>query len=483
MFSQYKTFFKNLILPLSQDEDKARHEFILNVLLMGGISLSFVAFLINLVEGVMDLNPAIPARIILVPLSFFLALYFFSRKGFLVPSSFAFVGTFFLLISFMAFNYGVDLPEGLMTYALIIVMSGVLISTRFAFLMTFITILVIFSVGFLQINAITPPQSYWRRELLTMANVAFISALFFIISTVSWLSNREIEKSLKRARASEAALKKERDSLEVTVEMRTRELKDAQAEKMAQLYRFAELGRLSSGLFHDLVNYLTAVSLNMEKVNTEYMSSNATSDTKTYIEKAVLATRKMENFVVTVRKQLAQQKDNKVFSLNEEIQDVLDVLSYKARKFDISLGFSSDHPASLLGDALKFNQIVLNLVTNAIDAYIPERQVDAPEKAFLEMNHRKHEVRVSLHEKGENIILSIKDYGMGIPEAHIEKIFEPFFTTKVSEQGIGLGLSLTKRIVEKDFGGTIRVESKVGVGTEFVIQLPKKHEPSSQSDQ
>jgi signal transduction histidine kinase len=465
MFLRIKHFFRKLVLPLSQNEDEARREFILNVLLVAIISLCSVAFVVNLLKGFMNLEVAMSAVIIFIPLSFFVSLYFLSRKGFLSSTSFIFLGVFFLLNSYTAFKYGVDIPAGLMVYALIIVMSGILISTRCAFYVTLITVTALSFLGYLQIYSILPLQSYWRKEILTMADVVLISVIFSIIATVSWLSNREIEKSLVRARKSEAELKKERDSLEVTVEKRTKQLKEVQADKMAQLYRFAEFGRLSAGVFHDLVNPLTAVSLNMEKVKTEYSKDSTASQAKTYVDRAVIAARKMEDFVVAVRKQLTREENSTYFSLNEEIGHVIDILSHKAQKAHVSLRFSAAQTITVFGDAAKFNQVILNLIANAIEAYFPADQDDSG-----------RDVNVSLGKDEEMILLSIKDFGMGIAPENMEKIFEPFFTTKTQGQGIGIGLSLSKRIVEKDFGGAISVTSRVGEGTLFVIQFLNKKE-------
>jgi signal transduction histidine kinase len=140
-------------------------------------------------------------------------------------------------------------------------------------------------------------------------------------------------------------------------------------------------------------------------------------------------------------------------------------LSHKAQKAHVSLRFSAAQTITVFGDAAKFNQVILNLIANAIEAYFPADQDDSG-----------RDVNVSLGKDEEMILLSIKDFGMGIAPENMEKIFEPFFTTKTQGQGIGIGLSLSKRIVEKDFGGAISVTSRVGEGTLFVIQFLNKKE-------
>jgi signal transduction histidine kinase len=74
---------------------------------------------------------------------------------------------------------------------------------------------------------------------------------------------------------------------------------------------------------------------------------------------------------------------------------------------------------------------------------------------------------------GRSIQIKVADNGGGIPQKIVEKIFQPFFTTKPTGQGTGLGLSLSYDIVKAQ-GGEIKVESKEGEGSEFIIQLPAK---------
>ncbi|MCC6552215.1 MAG: GAF domain-containing protein [Polyangiaceae bacterium] len=104
----------------------------------------------------------------------------------------------------------------------------------------------------------------------------------------------------------------------------------------------------------------------------------------------------------------------------------------------------------------KLNQVVLNLVTNALQA-----------------TERGGRVTVSTAETEHGPRIEVCDTGSGIPEANLTKIFDPFFTTKPVGQGTGLGLSISYKIIE-EHKGTIKVESKVGAGTRFTIQLPPR---------
>jgi signal transduction histidine kinase len=107
----------------------------------------------------------------------------------------------------------------------------------------------------------------------------------------------------------------------------------------------------------------------------------------------------------------------------------------------------------------QMNQVWMNLLSNAADA-IPGQGVIAIETAMKDADH---------------VIIKISDTGAGIPAENRELIFEPFFTTKVNKQGMGLGLTITKKIIDKH-NGKIKCESKEGQGTSFSVILPIKQD-------
>ncbi|MDD5726064.1 MAG: HAMP domain-containing sensor histidine kinase [Patescibacteria group bacterium] len=477
--SKFFSILKNSVLPKSKESDSARKEFILNILLVAILAVILTSLAIHItfwnmlhsIDSAAYDNNTLSLGVLLGLLAFFSLLYFLSRKGFFSLASYLLLASLFLFASYMGYRWGTELPPVLLFLVLIIVMSGVLISTRFAFLMTTMSALAIFTMGYAQINNLTHPNLYWKAGTIRTTDIIMFVVIFLVIAIVSWLSNREIEKSLARARGSEAELKKERDSLEVIVEERTKELKEAQFEQMAQLYRFAEFGRLSSGLFHDLINPLNAVALNMEKVKCQDEHGVTLNETRMYLDKALKATKKMENFVLAVRKQMTRQGDNIVFSLTDEVKQVIDVLSYKALKANTELNFYSSGNIETFGDAIKFSQVALNLIANAIDANGPpdQRTVMTSDKIIEEYNRK---VDVFLTEEDSLISLIVRDYGKGIPKEYLDKIFDQFFTTKGS-RGLGIGLCMVKRIIEKDFHGTIRVESEENKGTTFTIKFLK----------
>lgn len=450
--------YKLLIEPISPDEDSRRREFIFNVivtailLIVAGLNLS-VFYHQQTIPDYTGVG-TIPFSIFT---SFFAILLFISRKGFTRLASYIFIGLYFLGATYAIYRWSIELPLGTLSYAVIIVMAGIMVGSRFAALMTVIIGATFIGLGWLQVDGLVSSDITWRSRPLEFKDTIQHAFAYGTIMIVSWLANREIGHSLERARKSEANLKSERDLLEVKVEERTRELKATQLEKVSQLYRFAEFGRLASGIYHDLLNPLTAVSLSVERLQDDAGIQSA--EARGHIDKAIRASRRMDSFLHTVRKQLASESTEAVFSPAKEIHDAVDILSHKARSNHIAVHADVDEEVTLHGSPTKFFQIVVNLLSNAMDSYRGYVATDLC-------------VNISLRTDNDSILLIIEDRGCGIALAQQKSVFEPFFTTKTKHSGIGLGLSTTKQIIEKDFKGAILLQSTEGEGTSFTVRIP-----------
>jgi two-component system NtrC family sensor kinase len=108
-----------------------------------------------------------------------------------------------------------------------------------------------------------------------------------------------------------------------------------------------------------------------------------------------------------------------------------------------------------LGDAVQIQRAIQNVIINALQASAENRG----------------RVTIECTQKDFYVDLRVEDTGAGIAPAQISRIFDPYFTTKQAKSGTGLGLYITKKVVE-DHGGSIKVESTLGVGTTFTIRLP-----------
>lgn len=446
--------YTRYIRPKSLDEDDARREFIFNVLLTGLLALSTVTFLVSLLRFLAHQNSYqnMSPIVLAVPVIALLIIYKLSQRKFAVWIIYLFVSMFLMLGTYGLYLYSYILPQGLLIYALVIVISGILISARASFLMTLFITASLCVLSYTQVNHITNPHTSELNDPIRMNLVIYI-VMFFTIYLVSWLSNREIKRSLQRARNSEGMLLKERDSLEVKVVARTRALEKAQVEKTRELYRFAEFGRLSSSLLHDLANPLTAVSLNLGQLENKQKP--------VVVRQIREGISHMEEYVQSARRQLNSQTEFKVFDSKLKIEQVIAFLEPKARASKLRIKTDLTRRAYLNGDSSKFSQIIDNLIANAIDSY----------EGLNTKTGRQIKISSKINAEDQKIIILIADKGSGIPNEELREIFKPFFTTKSAVRGTGIGLNITKRFVE-DFAGTIEVSSSVNKGTSFTVNLP-----------
>lgn len=455
-----------LVKQNSRDEDTARIEFILNTILLMSLLLVTAAFSLvihnSIIEG--GLYKGNPPFYIGAILALFVALLVLSRMGFIKIASYGAIVLYFLPIVYGTYYFGIDQPQTLLSYTIIIVIAGILLGTRVSFILTLAISATFLVFGYLQIGGILPPHSYWRQEELGVADVIIFAITFFILAVVSWLSNREIEKSLIRARSAEKGLREERDMLEIKVKERTNELERVQLEKTKQMQNFVEFGRLASGLFHDMVNPVQAAILSLHNLK-QFTSTNSGTNLKSLVDETLAQMEKARAFINMARTQIMRQEVNIHFDPEEQIALVFQMLSFRAKREKVELVYSPHKvPVSLVGNPTSFNRLIAGLVTNAIDAYD-----DTEIKGNLSRT-----VTIAVEEKDGMLLFSVADNGKGISKENQKKIFGLFFTTKGIEKGTGVGLVLCKEIAEKEFYGDIDFNSGEGVGTTFVVKIPIK---------
>ena len=442
------------------DEEKRRREHILNIILIGSIVMLAVLdaiVLFHSLHGGASYHDVSFGAFSALP-AFFILLYALSRRGLSTLASYLLVAAYLISNSYAAYRWGVTMQTVLIAYALIIVTATILRGTKFGFVTTGLIaayIIPLWCAQFRGIIATQPQQPY------AMDAVVF-SILYFLIMIVAWLYNHEIERSLQRARNSEEALRKERDLLEIKVAERTNELRRTQLEKVQQLNRLAELGQLSSGLFHDLLNLLNALSLrSSDETNPSLTSARSTA-------------RQIENFMQAVRKQICGANTKELFSLTQGVDHVIQLVNYQANKENIRIVFDHDPRTDILQfDApFKFQEVVINLLLNGIESYeaLPSKDPDT------------RTIEIVLEEKDGTATLRVSDNGCGMTPEVQSHIFEPFFTTKKASKGIGIGLATIKKIIEEDLSGMITMESKSGEGSVFTVTFPIYHEELSNTD-
>ncbi|HEY4504123.1 MAG TPA: HAMP domain-containing sensor histidine kinase [Candidatus Paceibacterota bacterium] len=287
--------------------------------------------------------------------------------------------------------------------------------------------------------------------------------LFLII--LLWLSNREMRKSLEQAKISEKIMEKEHQDLKIIIEKNIKELKENRLARINELSTAAEFGRLSQGLFHDLITPLTSLMLHTEKLKSEKMQEISTIYKN--IEKVTEVSNRMSSYVKDIRKTLSREESDKICILSEELAHIIQLVSRMAVDRNIEISIIKNEYCAWYGNPVKIRQIFLNLISNAIDSFEETNQYE----------NDKKRIEISIENVLDKIMIKVKDNGSGIKKDDIRKIYEPFFTTKSIDKGTGIGLTTVKSIVEEELKGEIEVLSQTTGeerGTIFTIYLTKR---------
>lgn len=451
------SYLKNKLTNKNLKAEAARRQFVLNILILVSISSFVFLNIIRIIDFITnEADRGMPLIYTLTILAFFIFLAFLSKKGKIKLAAWLIIMVYSLPMIYSFILWGADLPAALLMSVLIIAFCGLLISPKTALIATIVINFGLIILTHLHNQKIITVKSYWRAEEHDIGDAITYAILLLLVTTLVVIASKEIKRALKKAQASEEALQRERDDLEIKVIERTKLLRQAESEKMNQLYRLAEFGRLSSGIFHDLINPLTALSLNLEQIKNS--SETKLKGAKESLNQAIHASHKMEDLITCIKRSIKKEGAKLIFKLNQEIEASIKLLSYKIRQGNININFINNHKIEYQGDAVKFGQIITNLLCNAIDSLDDSLQP-------------KKEITISCQRINKKAIIKVQDNGPGIEIKHIEKIFEPFFSTK-QEKGMGLGLSSVKNIVETEFQGSIKVSSELNSLTSFTITIP-----------
>lgn len=234
------------------------------------------------------------------------------------------------------------------------------------------------------------------------------------------------------------------------------EIKDLN-EEVARHKRLVALGKLSAGIAHEIRNPLSSIRGLAQFV---FNSFSKTDERKEDLNTIIQEVDRLNKLVIQVLDFAKFKKPNLTFfSLNDLIRKIAELfkLEIKDKQIKFNLELSPDI-SQIQADEDQIRQILMNVIINAIQAI--------PKKGEIKIKTEK-----ALLRGASAIKFIIEDSGIGIPEKDFNQIFDPFFSTK--EKGSGLGLSIVYKLVEAH-QGEIKVESKEGEGTKFVIFLPQK---------
>ncbi|MBY0316084.1 MAG: PAS domain-containing protein [Bdellovibrionales bacterium] len=232
--------------------------------------------------------------------------------------------------------------------------------------------------------------------------------------------------------------------------------------------RLAQIGELAAGVGHEINNPLAVISGYVQQIRILHQQRGLLDESSmAKFHKINIALKRITSIINGLRG-LARVDavEPHPFNVIDAIDQCISLMRDVYAKYSINLVVEYDEPEIWInGDMGKFQQCILNLVTNAKDAVL----------SSLIKN-----ISISVSIKDKHVYISVKDSGTGISEDIREKIFNPFFTTKPVGQGTGMGLSLTMSLV-KEMSGELSVVCH-NVGSEFTLRFPVFSPPAVQND-
>ena len=248
------------------------------------------------------------------------------------------------------------------------------------------------------------------------------------------------------------------ESLEKKVEEEVSKRRE-QEQLLIQQSKLASMGEMIGNIAHQWRQPLNALGLilqnikfsyDMEELNDEFMDRS--------IEKANSITTKMSTTIDDFRNFYKPNKSKELFNLDEVIERTISLVDSSYKNYGIELiKNNGNKDIRIFGYEGEFSQVILNLLANAKDA-------------LLENNVENKKVIIDVHQENNFINISIKDNAKGIPIEIIDKIFEPYFSTKEEGKGSGIGLYMSKTIIENNMDGKILVNN-IENGVEFLIKI------------
>ncbi|MEA3373449.1 MAG: ATP-binding protein [Campylobacterota bacterium] len=227
--------------------------------------------------------------------------------------------------------------------------------------------------------------------------------------------------------------------------------------QLAQHAKLVAMGEMMGSIAHQWRQPLNELNINIEMLE-EFYEGGVIDEA--FVEKFVSKNTETIRFLSKTITDFSdffrinKQKDH--FSVKEKIKNTLDIVATQLKNNNIAFDITGDDLA-VFGLPNEFQQVVLNIVNNAKDA-------------IMEGGKSNGQIGISLSKTENDAIIEIKDNGGGIAQEILDRIYEPYFTTKEQGKGIGMGLYISKMIIEENMGGKLSARNEDG-GTVFIIEL------------
>ena len=256
----------------------------------------------------------------------------------------------------------------------------------------------------------------------------------------------------RRQRAEQALREETLERLRVVEALREKE------QMLLQQSRLAAMGEMINNIAHQWRQPLNVLGLLLQQLQMSYeMGSLSKDELSSSVDKSMGLINHMSRTIDDFRNYFRPDKEPVPFSIQEVVGRTVSLVEDSFRNHQIGIDVRAETTLSIVGFPNEYAQVLLNILLNARDALQERRPNDA-------------RVTITVGREGERAVVTIADNAGGIPEEILDKIFEPYFTTKGPDRGTGVGLFMSKTIIEKNMNGLLTVRNTVD-GAEFRIEV------------
>jgi two-component system C4-dicarboxylate transport sensor histidine kinase DctB len=317
-----------------------------------------------------------------------------------------------------------------------------------------------------------------RAGLLSGAVMLLLLVVAAALGAGYYQRNRRLEERS----AAQRLLKLAADGLEQKIAQRTQELLSANTQlatkydklqqtenllrttrnDMVQAGKLAMLGQMAAGITHELNQPLTAIRAFADNATT-FLSRGNVTQVDENLRHISAASARMGSIVGQLKGFARKSPEAvSVVEVNRAVDGAALLLHSEYARLGVQLELEKPEVLHVLGDTVRVEQVLINLLRNALDA------VDqSPCKV----------VRLVLEAHEQQVLIRISDTGSGLPQDVVKHLFEPFFTTKATGEGLGLGLAISSSIVQA-MNGQLTASNRAEGGAEFVVSLPRSSAPT-----
>jgi signal transduction histidine kinase len=279
---------------------------------------------------------------------------------------------------------------------------------------------------------------------LVMRPVAWIVGICWGIALAGEFLRKHLEPSLRQRWIDREVHRQ----LDRTVSEKRRELEGEHTRRIEEI---------SASIAHEIRNPITAAKSLVQQMGED----PASSENVEYAEVALEELDRVEKSISHLLR-FAREEEFRISEMRiaEVIPSAVETLREPLDRSGVEVSMAIDTDGTMRGDPEKLRRVIINLISNALDALL-ESETPRP----------RIEIQAGENLAGTEVWLRVRDNGPGIAPDRLQEIFSPFFTSK--ESGTGLGLAISKKVVDAH-GGSIEVDSGHGRGTEFLMTLPKR---------